>query len=65
MLDVKNVSHSGSTVYTWIRFCLDPRYFKGVVVVVTVFLLALQLPMPSLPITDKVLSSNPADDEVY
>ena len=37
----------------------------GVVVVVIVWWLALQLPMQSVPITNKAGSSNPAHGEVY
>ena len=39
--------------------------YRGAVVVVIVWLLALQLPMQSVPITIKVVSSNPAEGEVY
>ena len=37
----------------------------GSVVVVIVWLLDLQLPMQSVPITTKVVSCNPAHGEVY
>jgi len=37
----------------------------GAVVVVIVLLLDLQLPVQSVPITTKVVSSNPAHGEVY
>jgi len=39
--------------------------YRGAVVVVIVWLLALQLPMQSVHITIKVVSSNPAEGEVY
>ena len=38
---------------------------SGAVVVVIVWWLDLQLPMQSVPITTNVVTSNPADDEVY
>ena len=38
---------------------------RGTVVVVIVWLLDLQLHMQSVPITTKVLSSNPSHGEVY
>jgi hypothetical protein len=37
----------------------------GAVVVVIVWKLDLQLPVQSMPITTNVVSSNPANDEVY
>jgi len=39
--------------------------FEGVVVVVIVWQLDLQLPVQSVPITTKVMSSNPDHGEVY
>ena len=41
------------------------QQLKGVVVVVSVWWLDLQLPMQSVPITTKAVSSNPVHDEVY
>ena len=42
----------------------DPR-LRETVVVVIVWLLDLQLPMQSMPITTKVVNSNPVHGEVY
>jgi len=39
--------------------------FLGAIVVVIVWSLSFQLPVKSLPITTKVVSSNPAHGEVY
>ena len=47
----------------WIHFLI--LIVKGVVVVVIVWYLDLQLPMQSVPITNNVVSSNPAQGEVY
>ena len=44
---------------------MSSRRDKGVIVVVIVWLLDLQLPMQSVPITTKVMSSNLDQSEVY
>ena len=44
---------------------MSSRRDKGVIVVVIVRLLDLQLPMQSVPITTKVMSSNLDQSEVY
>ena len=41
------------------------QYFPGTVVVVIVWELDLPLPVQSVPITTKVVSSNPVHGEVY
>ena len=40
-------------------------YLKGAVVIVIIWKLDLQLPVQSVPITTKALSSNPIHVEVY
>jgi hypothetical protein len=49
------------TVVIWFDIILD----TGAVLVMIVWRLDLQLPMQLEPITSKVVSSNPAHDEVY
>ena len=44
---------------------IDSLSWRGIVVVVIAWKLDLQLSMQSVPITTKVMSSNPAHGEVY
>ena len=56
-----------SEIYPYQYTCIDCTGYchKGVVLVVNVWQLYLQLPIQSVPITTKVMRSNPAHDEVY
>ena len=46
-------------------FILNTIYMRGAIMVVIVWQLDLQLAMQSVPITNNVMSLNPADGEVY
>jgi hypothetical protein len=57
-----NPSHTGLKHK---NFKYSTSIYKGTVVVVIVWLLDLQLPVQSVPITTKVVSSNHVHGEVY
>jgi len=63
----EHVAHDSVVIFRSMIFALNGRHplLSGVVVVVSVLLFDLQLLLPSVHITTKLVSSNPVHGDVY